>query len=103
MGLTSAPKEPISIDQIGDSEFRKHFGDEETMKVLSNPINFKKNMGVRNAYDNTRKNHKSTFQGKQNGTTLLKTFFIENGGGNISNTPILSIVQGINSGGNLNR
>lgn len=103
MGLTSAPKEPISIDQIGDSEFRKHFGDEETMKVLSNPINFKKNMGVRNAYDSTRKDHKSTFQGKQNGTTLLKTFFIENGGGNISNTPILSIEQGINSDGNLNR
>lgn len=76
LGLKSAPKTPITIDQIGDSEFRKHFGDEEITKILSDPTNFKKNngsyIGIGNSYENAVKNRRRLL--KQTG---LELFFKE--------------------------
>lgn len=103
MGLTSAPKEPITLDQIGDSEIRKHFGDEAAAKILSDPINFVKGKGVGNSYKGQRDKHRVLFRSKQNATALLKNFFEENGGNNISNAPILAYEQGGNGYGNLDR
>ena len=103
MGLTSAPKEPITLDQIGDSEIRKHFGDEVAAKILSDPINFVKDKGVGNSYKSQRNKHRVLFGTKQNSTALLKTFFEENGGNNISNAPILSYKQSGRGYENLDR
>lgn len=57
MGLEKAPKEPMTLDQIGDSEMRKHFGDDTILKIHSDPTNFIKDKGIRNRYDSNRKKY----------------------------------------------
>ena len=99
MGLTSSPKAPATIDQleIGDSEIRKHFGDDVYSKIIANPINFQKDKGVANSYAASKKFNRGKVQASQNGTAALRGFFMQNGGNNISNEPILAFEQNPNT------
>ena len=85
MGLDKAPKEPIGLDQIGDSEMRKHFGDEKIAQILSDPRNFMKDQGMSNTYKRQVKRYRgvSKAQTENPPMTVLKTLFAECGGNNI--------------------
>ena len=85
MGLDKAPKEPMTIDQIGDSEMRKHFGDEKVAQILSDPRNFMKDQGLSNTYKTQVKRYRGASKAKTENPpmVILKNLFAECGGNNI--------------------
>ena len=100
MGLPTAPKTPLTIEDFeaiggGESEIRKYFGDEEFASILSNPINFIKDHGVKNTYDKRLKDYrKKLAYGNVEKTVqpvdILRELFIKNGCNEITKTTTLS-------------
>ena len=96
MGLPTAPKTPLTIEDFeaiggGESEIRKYFGDEEFASILSNPINFVKDRGVKNTYDKRLKDYrKKVAYGNIEKTgqpvDILRELFMKNGGNEIAKT-----------------
>ena len=91
LGLSMTPKTPLTLDQLGDSEMRRYFGDEFVSKIISDPSNFVKDKGFSNAYKNARKNNREVSQVSKTGIEFLKQFFIDNGGEQIDNSPVLQL------------
>lgn len=94
MGLPKAPTTPLSIEQFesmggGESEIRKYFGDEQFASILSNPINFIRDKGVKNTYDKRLKDYRKKLKINQEPSKvqvldILRDLFNKNGGNSIA-------------------